>query len=184
MTATTSTVPPVLAEAVLEAVAAVVEADIADFLVDAEAVLHAGLAHDLAGAHAVIVFGAAADPEIEVPVVHLRLSRVSMTPTGMPAALAFMTASFSAVASGIETTMRVRLGGDGGVDQARHLHHVEGLGRMVFDLAAHGRLAGLDAVLHHRPVDVVRLAVRDEDDVDVLGLLRLCQSAGRARRKR
>ena len=49
--------------------------------------------------------------------------------------------------------------------------HVEGLGRVVVDLGAHRLLAGDDAVLDHRPVDVVGLAVGDEDDVDVVGLL-------------
>ena len=94
-----------------------------------------------------------------------------MTPTGMPAALAFMTDCFSASASGIDTTMRIGLLGDRRVDQVRHLHHVEGLRRVVLDLGAHRLLAGLDAVLDDRPVDVVRLAVGDEDDVDVGGFL-------------
>ena len=40
-------------------------------MVDADRVLDAGLAHDLAGADAVVVLGAAADPEVEAPVVHL-----------------------------------------------------------------------------------------------------------------
>ena len=59
--------------------------------------------------------------------------------------------------------------------------HVEGLGRVVVDLAAHRLLAGDDAVLQHRPVDGVGLAVGDEDDVHVLGLLGL---GGRGARNR
>ena len=58
----------------------------------------------------------------------------------------------------------VRAGGDGGVDQLRHGHHVEGRRRLVLDLDAHVLGGLVDAVLHDRPERVGRLAVGDHDE--------------------
>ena len=97
----------------------------------------------------------------------------------MPASIAAVIEAPSASASGIETTSPSGLGGDGGVDELRHRHHVEGAGRLVLDRDAQV-LAGLrDAVLHDRPEGVGRLAVGDDDDANLVVLRR-----GRLRRTR
>ena len=74
----------------------------------------------------------------------------------------------------------VGLRGDRGVDDLRHLHHVEGVGRAVLD--RHAEVLGglVDAVLDHRPERVGGLAVADDDEAHVLGERR----AGEAERGR
>ena len=63
----------------------------------------------------------------------------------------------------------VGLRGDRGVDDLRHLHHVEAVGRAVLD--GHAEVLGglVDAVLDHRPERVRGLAVADHDEAHVLG---------------
>ena len=53
---------------------------------------------------------------------------------------------------------------DGRVDELAHRDHVEGFGRAVIDLHLHVLAGGGDAVLDHRPERIVGLAVGDDDD--------------------
>ena len=78
--------------------------------------------------------------------------------------MARLTDGPSASASGIDTHQAVRLAGDRSVDQLRHLHHVEGVGRPVVDIGALDLGGRIDAVLDHRPIGVGGLAVRDHRD--------------------
>ena len=87
----------------------------------------------------------------------------------MPAATAFLIDGPSADASGMETTSSSWILVDCGVDQLRHGDHVEGLGSAVLDADAGVLGAGDDAVLDHRPERIVGLAVRDDNDADVVG---------------
>ena len=87
----------------------------------------------------------------------------------MPAATAFLIDGPSADASGMETTSSGRILVHRGVDQLGHRDHVEGLGGAVLDADAGLLAGGDDSVFDHRPEGIVGLAVRDDNDADVVG---------------
>ena len=138
LTATTSTVA---AETLGEALAAQVEGDVADLLVDADRLGDARLLHLLAAALAGLVLGLADMDRDAQLLAHV----------GAGVHRDHRDARGDRVADRIAERLGVRdrdheavgLRGHRGVDQLRHLHHVEGVGRPVLDVDAEvlGRLS-------------------------------------------
>ncbi len=154
-------------QAIEVAVAAKRQRLVADLLVEADAVLDAGILHALAGAEPGLVLGLADVREhAEVledvrPGVHRddrdagRDGLLDRRPEG--------------VGVGDRDDEAVRLLGDGSLDELRHLDHVAlGVRGAVVDGHAHV-LGGLrDAVAHDTPEAVDGLSVGHDLDVDVL----------------
>ena len=154
-------------ETVGEALAAQVERDVADLLVDADRLGDARLLHPLAAAEAGLVLGLAdvgRDAEL-------------LADVGAGVHRDHRDAGGDRVADRIAERLgvrdrdheAVRLRGHGGIDQLRHLDHVEGVGRLVLDGDAEVLGGLVDAVLDHRPERVGGLAVADHDEAHVLG---------------
>ena len=165
------------AQAVGEALAALVERLVADFLVDAQRVRDAGLGHARAGPLARDELGLAhvgQDAELLVG-IDARVDAHDRDP-GILGAL-------DRVTEGLGVRVRdhepIRRGRHGGVDQLRHGDHVEGLRGVIVDRDAEvgGRL--VDAVLHDRPERVGCLAVGDDLDRQITAG-RAAAASGRA----
>ncbi len=163
------------AEAVLEALAAQIEGDVADLLVDAHRLGDAGLLHLLAAAKAGLVLGLAD--------VHQGAELLADIAAGVHRHHG--NAGGDRPADGVAKRLGVRdrndepvgFRGHRRVDQQAHRDHVEGVGRTVRDLDAHVLLGGVDAVLDHRPERVGGLPVADDDEAKLLrGRRPDCQS--------
>ena len=157
---------------VVQAAAALVEADVADLVVDADDLQDAVLGQPLAGLLAGIVFGHGADIERRAHLLAGLLAGVDHhhRDAGGECCLHRLP---HGVGVGDRDGDAVRLGGDGGFHQARLLDHVEDLRRVILDRRAGQRRRVVDAALDHRPVGVGGRAVDDEGDADVLRLLQV-----------
>ena len=153
-------------QAIEVAVAAQGQRLVADLLVEADAVLDAGLLHALAGALAGLVLGLADVGEDAEVLEHVRAGvHRDDRDAGRDGLL---DGRPEGVGVGDRDDEAVRVLGDGGVDELRHLDHVAlGVRGAVVDGHAHV-LGGLrDAVAHDAPEAVDGLAVGHDLDVDV-----------------
>src|SRR3712207_758486 len=156
------------AEALLEALAALIERDVSDLLVDAERVVHTLLREPLAGALPGYELGL---PDVgERPEVLADVAAGVYGDDRYAGVVRLLDRLAQRLGVGDGDDQPVRLGGDGGVDELAHLHRVECLGRVVLDLDAHISGALVHPVLDHGPERVGGLAVGDDRDPDVSAL--------------
>ena len=166
-------------EAVVQAAAAVVEAGVADLVVDANHLEHAVLAEAVAGLLAGIVFRHRADIEGDAHLLAGDLVRVDVHHRDAGGDRRRHRVA-QRVGIGDRDDQAVGLGRHRGVDQAGMLDLVEHLRRHVLHLGAGQRRRVVDAALDDRPVLVGRCrAVDDHGDLDVLRLFHLRVRGGR-----
>src|SRR5579863_7720047 len=135
-------------------------------MVHANAFLDALLGHDLASVHSVVVFGAAADEEIETPLLDLLLTSVDdhyRNARRLGRHDWLFESGFVRDRHHEAIWFRSRCG----FDHLAHAHDVECFRRLIVDLYPKLFCSGEHAVLDDGPIDIVDLTVGDKDDTDI-----------------